>query len=222
MPRYTAPTEDVLFLLREVLGYESLGNLPGFGDAPLDTVEAILSEAGRVASEVFQPLNRVGDTQGCTRHADGRVTTPDGFREAFRTFAEGGWIGLSIDQAYGGQGLPYAVTSAVSEFMASANVALGAYGGLTMGADILAIGPLTGASMNPARSLGPAIASGIFEGQAVYWAGPIVGGIFAAVLYDRLFLGRAPELPLHGAVRADEPPMESPAPSAPPRARRKR
>ena len=93
--------------------------------------------------------------------------------------------------------------------------------GLTVGADILAIGPLTGASMNPARSLGPAVASGIFEGQAVYWAGPIVGAIFAAVLYDRLFLQRAPELPLHGAVRPeDSPPETAPPPSA--RARKKR
>jgi len=93
--------------------------------------------------------------------------------------------------------------------------------GLTVGADILAIGPLTGASMNPARSLGPAVASGIFEGQAVYWAGPIVGAIFAAVLYDRLFLRRAPELPLHGAVRPeDSPPETAPPPSA--RARKKR
>jgi aquaporin Z len=77
--------------------------------------------------------------------------------------------------------------------------------GLTVAADILAIGPLTGASMNPARSLGPAVASGIFEGQAVYWAGPIVGAIIAAVLYDGLFLRREPELPLHGAVRPEEP-----------------
>lgn len=93
--------------------------------------------------------------------------------------------------------------------------------GLTVGADILAIGPLTGASMNPARSLGPAVASGIFEGQAIYWAGPIVGAIFAAVLYDQLFLRRAPELPLHGAVRAEEPPPDvAPPPSA--RSRKKR
>jgi MIP family channel proteins len=75
--------------------------------------------------------------------------------------------------------------------------------GLTVAADILAIGPLTGGSMNPARSLGPAIASGIFEGQVVYWAGPIVGSIIAALLYDMLFLRRGSDLPLHGAVRPD-------------------
>ena len=89
--------------------------------------------------------------------------------------------------------------------------------GLTVAADILAIGPLTGASMNPARSLGPAVASGIFEGQAVYWAGPIVGAIIGALLYDTLFLRRGPELPLHGAVRPDEP-----APPPPPHRRRHR
>ncbi|HVE77657.1 MAG TPA: aquaporin [Gemmatimonadaceae bacterium] len=72
--------------------------------------------------------------------------------------------------------------------------------GLTVTADILAIGPLTGGSMNPARSLGPAVASRVFEGQGIYWAGPLVGGLAAALLYDLLFLRRAPEPPDHGAV----------------------
>jgi MIP family channel proteins len=92
--------------------------------------------------------------------------------------------------------------------------------GLTVAADILAIGPLTGASMNPARSIGPAVASGIFEGQGVYWGGPIVGAILGAMIYDLLFLRRAPELPLHGAVRPEEPAPPAPAP-APPRQRKK-
>ncbi|MDB4907372.1 MAG: major intrinsic protein [Gemmatimonadetes bacterium] len=73
--------------------------------------------------------------------------------------------------------------------------------GLTVAADILAIGPLTGGSMNPARSFGPAVASGIFEGQAVYWIGPIIGALVAAQLYDRLFLRHAVEPVDHGAVR---------------------
>ena len=90
--------------------------------------------------------------------------------------------------------------------------------GLTLTASILAIGPLTGGSLNPARSLGPAVASGVFEGQLIYWAGPIVGAILAALLYDQLFLRRAPELPLHGAVRPDEP---APPTATPPRAKRR-
>ena len=73
--------------------------------------------------------------------------------------------------------------------------------GLTVAADILAIGPLTGASMNPARSFGPAVASGIFEGQAVFWTGPLIGGVAAALLYDTLFLRRGVEPVDHGAVR---------------------
>lgn len=73
--------------------------------------------------------------------------------------------------------------------------------GFTIAADILAIGPFTGASMNPARSFGPAVASGIFEGQAVYWIGPIVGAVAAALLYDTLFLRRGREPVDHGAVR---------------------
>jgi MIP family channel proteins len=73
--------------------------------------------------------------------------------------------------------------------------------GLAVTADILAIGPLTGGSMNPARSFGPAVASGIFEGQAVFWTGPIVGALAAALLYDMLFLRRGVEPVDHGAVR---------------------
>lgn len=73
--------------------------------------------------------------------------------------------------------------------------------GLTVVADMLAFGPLTGGSMNPARSFGPAVASGIYEGQVIYWTGPIVGGLVAAVLYDQLFLPRAPEAPGSGAVQ---------------------
>lgn len=84
--------------------------------------------------------------------------------------------------------------------------------GLTLTAAILAIGPLTGGSLNPARSIGPAVATGIFEGQIIYWTGPLVGAMLAAGIYDALFLRRAPELPLHGAVRPEEPPPQPPPP----------
>jgi aquaporin Z len=76
--------------------------------------------------------------------------------------------------------------------------------GLVVTADILAIGPLTGASMNPARSFGPAVVSGVIEGQMIYWIGPIIGSVIAAVLYDSLFLRRGREPVDHGAVRPRE------------------
>ena len=72
--------------------------------------------------------------------------------------------------------------------------------GLTLAADILALGPLTGASVNPARSFGPAVASGIYEGPLIYWVGPIIGGVAAALVYDGLFLRRGPEPVAHGPV----------------------
>ena len=134
MPSYKAPVEDTLFLLRDVLGYERHGNLPGFSDAPLDVVEAVLGEAAKLAEEVFQPLNRVGDLEGCTRHEDGRVTTPKGFKDAFDALRKGGWIGLSAPTEYGGQGLPMTLTTIMGEYMSAANLALSMYPGLTQGA----------------------------------------------------------------------------------------
>ena len=134
MPTYKAPVASVMFLLRDVLGYEHYSNLPGFSDAPLDTVEAVLAEAARFSEEVLQPLNRVGDKEGCRRNADGSVATPAGFKEAYRGFTEGGWVALSADPKYGGQGLPYVLAAVVNEFTTSANMAFGMYPGLAQGA----------------------------------------------------------------------------------------
>src|ERR1700755_3525445 len=90
MPTYKAPVEDVQFLLNDVFHGERYDKLPGFADAPQDVVEAILSEAAKFSEEVLAPLNRVGDLEGCTRHPDGRVTTPKGFKEASKQLCEGG------------------------------------------------------------------------------------------------------------------------------------
>jgi alkylation response protein AidB-like acyl-CoA dehydrogenase len=134
MPIYKAPVEDVTFLFNDVFQIDRYDNLPGFSDASSDVREAILGEAAKLAEEVLQPLNRVGDLEGCKHNADGSVTTPKGFKEAFKQVAEGGWLGLSAPTEYGGQGLPVMLSQAVAEFQISANMAFSMYGGLTMGA----------------------------------------------------------------------------------------
>src|ERR1700742_3179432 len=123
MPIYNAPVEDVSFLLNDVFQIARYDNLPGFSDASADVREAILAEAAKLSEEVLQPLNRSGDVEGCIRHDDGSVTTPKGFKEAFKQVAEGGWLGLSAPAEYGGQGLPGTLSQAVAEFQISANMA---------------------------------------------------------------------------------------------------
>jgi len=134
MATYKAPVDDALFLLHEVFHLDRYGNLPGFGDATPDVVEAMLREAGKFSEEVLTPLNRLGDEEGCTRHPDGSVTTPKGFKEALKQMVEGGWIGISVPPEFGGQGLPTTLTQLVNEFLCSANLSFAMYPGLTQGA----------------------------------------------------------------------------------------
>jgi alkylation response protein AidB-like acyl-CoA dehydrogenase len=134
MPAYTAPIRDMQFILFELLGIESLSNLQSFSDAPRDVVEAILEGGGKFASEVLSPLNPIGDRQGCKRNPDASVKTPDGFPAAYRQMVEGGWMAMSSNPEYGGQGLPRVVSMAFSEMCSSANMAFAMYPGLTHGA----------------------------------------------------------------------------------------
>lgn len=134
MPVYKAPVEDVMFLLNDVFRMERYNNLPGFADVTPDLVEAILSEGAKLAEEVFHPVNLSGDKEGCKRHPDGSVTTPKGYKAAFDAYRDGGWLGLSAPEQYGGQGLPTTLNSVMQEFMSSSNLALGMYPGLTQGA----------------------------------------------------------------------------------------
>ena len=134
MPTYNAPTRDTRFVINEMLELESFGNLPGFEMATPDMVEAVVNEAGKFCSEVLAPINQIGDQQGCTRHEDGSVTTPDGFKEAFNQYREAGWGTISAPQEFGGQGMPHVMGFVIEEFVASANQAFGMYPGLTTGA----------------------------------------------------------------------------------------
>jgi acyl-CoA dehydrogenase len=134
MPPYKAPVDDVMFLLNDVFHIERYNNLPGFADAPPDLLEAVLGEAAKFCEGVLTPLNRVGDKEGCHRREDGSVTTPTGFKDAYKRLIEGGWIGASAPADFGGQGLPMVLTQSIGEFLCSANMAFAMYPGLTQGA----------------------------------------------------------------------------------------
>jgi len=134
MPQYTAPARDARFIISEVLGIATYADLPAFAAATPDIVDAVIEEGGKFAAEVLFPLNASGDRQGCTRHQDGSVETPDGFKAAHEQFREAGWGTLSSPEAFGGQGLPHVVGFAVEEFLCSANHSFAMYSGLTNGA----------------------------------------------------------------------------------------
>jgi alkylation response protein AidB-like acyl-CoA dehydrogenase len=132
MPSYAAPLRDMQFVLHDLLEV-SRQDIPGFADLDRDFTAAVIEEAGRVASGVLQPLNAVGDSEGCTLE-NGVVRTPAGFRAAFDVIREGGWTAVDCDPAYGGQGLPYLIHTAAQEPFVSANMAFNMYQGLTHGA----------------------------------------------------------------------------------------
>jgi alkylation response protein AidB-like acyl-CoA dehydrogenase len=134
MPKYTPPVRDVRFVLDHVVGLSAHSNLAGFQNATPDVVDAVLDEGGKFVAEVLFPLNHSGDQEGCTRHEDGSVTTPKGFKEAYDAFVESGWGTLSAPEEFGGQAMPHVVSTAFQEFMISSNMAFAMYPGLTHGA----------------------------------------------------------------------------------------
>ncbi|SNZ05029.1 acyl-CoA dehydrogenase C-terminal domain-containing protein [Cohaesibacter gelatinilyticus] len=134
MQVYKAPVEESLFLLKDLFGLEQLTSLPGYEEATEDLVEAILREGAKFCEEVLTPLNEPGDSKGCSRADNGSVLTPPGFKEAYQTYAQGGWMGLSGDVAYGGQGMPSTLSVIINEYMGSANLSFSMYSGLTQGA----------------------------------------------------------------------------------------
>jgi alkylation response protein AidB-like acyl-CoA dehydrogenase len=130
---YQAPVRDQMFILRDVLHLDSYSNLPGFADASLDTIEQVLTEGAKFCEEVLAPLNHGGDQEGCHWSPDNTVTTPKGFKAAYKAMVEAGWPALGAEPEFGGQGLPRVLSLAYSEMSSSANMAFSMYPGLTHG-----------------------------------------------------------------------------------------
>lgn len=136
MAQYTPPLRDMQFLMHEVLNVvEELRALPPHADVDADTINAVLEEGGKFASQVIFPINQSGDEEGCTLDkATHEVTAPKGFKEAYAQYVEAGWPALGCDPAYGGQGLPHVVNQCFYEMLNSANQAWTMYPGLSHGA----------------------------------------------------------------------------------------
>ena len=136
MPIYTPPLRDMQFLLHEVFSVtDELKSMPAHADIDIDTLNAVIEEGGKFASEVIFPLNISGDEEGCVLDkSTHEVTTPKGFKVAYEKYVEGGWAALSCDPQYGGQGLPFVVNQCIYEMLNSANQAWTMYPGLSHGA----------------------------------------------------------------------------------------
>ena len=133
MPEYKAPLRDVKFVLEELLDCDAHYKKLGYHEASLDMIDAIMTEGAKFTEQVFAPLNQIGDQQGCVWN-EGKVTTPDGFKDAYQQYVEGGWPTLSQSVQYGGQGLPHSLNISFSEFLTAANHSLAMYPGLSHGA----------------------------------------------------------------------------------------
>lgn len=135
MTEFNPPLSDMSFLLNKVFDVSSLWqDIPQLSETvDIDTAEAILQEAGKLASELIAPLNRSSDEEGAQWH-DGVVTTPSGFKEAFATFAEGGWAGLCGEPAYGGMGMPKMIGVLFDEMLSASSISFALFPTLTSGA----------------------------------------------------------------------------------------
>ena len=133
MTDYNAPTRDMQFVMQELLDLNAISELPGFEEATPELVDAVLEEAAKFAGGVLAPLNKPGDAAG-VRWDDGRITTPDGFPDAYQQYVEAGWNGLPCPEEYGGQGLPEFVATATQEMWQAANMSFALGPMLTAGA----------------------------------------------------------------------------------------
>jgi alkylation response protein AidB-like acyl-CoA dehydrogenase len=130
---FVPPLADMRFVLNRVIGIDRLATLPAFATLSPDIVNAVLEEAGKIAAEQFAPLNDVGDKTG-VKLENGVIKMPPGFHEAYQAFVDGGWNGLPVEEAHGGQGLPWLLAMPVNEMMQAANIGLALCGLLNQGA----------------------------------------------------------------------------------------
>jgi alkylation response protein AidB-like acyl-CoA dehydrogenase len=135
MPDYKAPLREIKFVTDELLDMPAhYASLPIFADvATPDMVDAIVTEGAKFCENVLAPINRAGDIEGCTRHEDGSVTTPTGFKEAYKQFVDAGWPSMTHKEEFGGQGLPESLGIIMSEMVGTANWSWGMYPGLSHG-----------------------------------------------------------------------------------------
>ena len=134
MSDYRPPLDDIVFVLKHIVGYDEIVALPGFEHADLETVEGLLAELSHLVVEKVAPLNRVGDTEGATWHPDHSVTTPAGFAAAYDEYRKAGWPSVAFSEEYGGGNFPWSVGLAMQEVLTSANMAFSLGPLLTQGA----------------------------------------------------------------------------------------
>ena len=134
MSNYTAPVEDMGFVLKEVVEIEKLCNETGLDVSTVEILDTVLEAAGKLAKEEIEPINKPGDSEGLKIDGSGKVTTASGFKEAYQHFVEGGWGSLQFSPTYGGQGVPFVVAASVQEMWHSANMSWGLCPLLTQGA----------------------------------------------------------------------------------------
>lgn len=124
MTDFKAPVSEISFVINDLLNVDQLTSIAEFAEATPELIDAVVEEAGKFASDVFAPLNRIGDIQH-SKAVDGEVKTPKGFKEAYQRFVENGWLTLAQSPDYGGQGLPFTLHMAASEFWSAANMSMG-------------------------------------------------------------------------------------------------
>ncbi len=134
MNTWSAPVRDTMFVLTELLGVEDEHELPGYDMLDAETLEAIVDGMGKFCGDILVPLNPVSDAEGCTRHADGSVTTPTGFQDAYNQLVEAGWHAIALPEQYGGQGMPHVMGTILEEYMNSACPGFMMYPGILHGA----------------------------------------------------------------------------------------